>query len=65
MLIEGDLRAADDLPCGGSNRVKADDNAQKVAVKLAIGLTPSLFIGAFCAAAAAMEAGAARSSYSS
>jgi hypothetical protein len=44
-----------------TNQVKADlDNARKTAMQLAIWLTLSLFIGAFSAAAAAMEGGGLR-----
>jgi hypothetical protein len=44
-----------------SNQVKADlDSARKTAMHLAIWLTLSLFIGAFSAAAAAMEGGGLR-----
>ncbi|WP_246801303.1 hypothetical protein [Bradyrhizobium genosp. L] len=44
-----------------SNQVKADlDNARKTTMQLAIWLTLSLFIGAFSAAAAAMEGGGLR-----
>ena len=44
-----------------SNQVKADlDSARKTAMQLAIWLTLSLFIGAFSAAAAAMEGGGLR-----
>jgi hypothetical protein len=44
-----------------SNQVKADlDSARKTAMQLAIWLTLSLFIGAFSAAAAAMEGGGIR-----
>jgi hypothetical protein len=44
-----------------SNQVKSDlDNARKAAMKVAIWLTLSLFIGAFSAAAAAMEGGGRR-----
>jgi hypothetical protein len=44
-----------------SNRVKADlDAARKTAMQLAIWLTLSLFVGAFSAAAAAMEGGGLR-----
>lgn len=44
-----------------SNQVKADlDRARKTAMQLAIWLTLSLFIGAFSAAAAAMEGGGLR-----